>query len=61
MRVVLAAVLVIHGAIHLMGVAKAFGLAELPQLKQPISTPMGAGWGVAALLFLPIALALALP
>ncbi|MBP7778226.1 MAG: hypothetical protein KA371_13960 [Acidobacteria bacterium] len=58
MRVVLAAVLVIHGAIHLMGVAKAFGLAELPQLKQPISTPMGAVWGVAALLFLATAFGL---
>lgn len=58
MRVVLAAVLVLHGSIHLMGVAKAFGLAELTQLKQPISATMGALWGMAALLFLAAALAL---
>lgn len=52
MRVLLTVVLGLHGLIHLMGAAKGFGWAELPQLKQPISPAMGAIWGVAALLFL---------
>ena len=43
---------VIHGLIHLMGVAKAFGLAELPQLTRPISREMGLLWLVAAALML---------
>jgi hypothetical protein len=33
-----------------MGFAKAFGLARLPQLVQPISRPMGLAWLAAALL-----------
>lgn len=41
--------LALHGLIHLMGFAKAFGLAELPQLTQPISRGMGLAWLGAAL------------
>jgi len=37
MRVAFALALVVHGLIHLLGVAKAFGFAELPQLTRPIS------------------------
>lgn len=37
-----------HGLIHLMGPAKAFGWAELPQLKQPISKTMAIVWTLAA-------------
>lgn len=44
--------LLLHGLIHLMGFAKAFGYAELPQLTQPISKPMGLAWLVATGLFL---------
>ena len=44
--------LVVHGLIHLMGFAKAFGYAELPQLTMAISRPMGLAWLVAALLFI---------
>ena len=40
-RWVVVAVLVGHGLIHLLGVAKGFGWADVPQLKQPI----GAGAG----------------
>ncbi len=58
MRVLLAAVLVLHGLIHLMGTAKAFGLADLEALKLPIPPAMGAVWTVAALLFLATAAAL---
>ncbi len=40
----------IHGAIHLLGAAKGFGLAEVERLKQPIGTVAGVGWLLAALL-----------
>jgi hypothetical protein len=50
MRWLIAAILVLHGLIHLMGFAKAFGLATLPQLTQPISRGLGVLWLVAALL-----------
>ena len=46
---------VLHGLIHFMGPAKAFGLAELPQLSQPISRHVGIAWLVAGLAFLGIA------
>jgi len=45
-------VIAIHGLIHLMGPAKAFGYAELPQLTQPISRGMSIVWLLAALLCL---------
>jgi hypothetical protein len=51
-RVAFAVVLALHGLIHLMGFAKAFGFAVLPQLARPISRPMGLLWLVAALLSL---------
>ena len=41
-------VVVGHGLIHLMGPAKAFGFAELPQLTQPISKAMAIVWLLAA-------------
>ncbi len=49
-RAVFAAVLVVHAFIHLLGVAKAFGWAELPQLTQHLSRPVGLLWLAAALL-----------
>ena len=48
MRWALVGVLVVHGLIHLMGAAKAFGLADLPQLTQPISRAWGLAWLVAS-------------
>jgi hypothetical protein len=42
----------LHGLIHLLGFAKAFGLAELPQLGQRITRPLGLLWLLAALLVL---------
>lgn len=50
MRFALTFVLVLHGLIHLMGFAKAFGYALLPQLAIPISRPMGMVWLLAAVL-----------
>ncbi|BCS32205.1 hypothetical protein TBR22_A14150 [Luteitalea sp. TBR-22] len=49
---VFAGFLVVHGLIHLMGFAKAFGYAALPDLTTPISRAMGLAWLAAAALFL---------
>ncbi len=38
------ALLVIHGLIHFLGVAKGFGWASVPQLREPISVGMGVVW-----------------
>jgi len=56
MRIALIGLLILHGLIHLMGFAKAFGFAELPQLTQPISRPLGVLWLLAGLLMLTSAL-----
>jgi signal transduction histidine kinase len=37
-----------HALLHLLGPAKAFGLAALPQLTQPISKPAAMLWLLAA-------------
>jgi hypothetical protein len=58
MTTVFAIVLVVHGLVHLVGFVKAFGLADLPQLTQPISPLPGALWLLAALLFVSAAAAL---
>lgn len=52
MTVLFAIFLVVHGLIHLMGAAKAFGVAEIPQLAQQISRPLGVLWLLAAGLLL---------
>jgi hypothetical protein len=48
----LLALIVVHGLIHFMGFAKAFDLAEMTQLEQPISTGMGVVWLIAGVLML---------
>ena len=53
-----AILLVAHGLIHLLGFAKAFGFADLPQLTQPITPWLGVLWLLAAGLFLATAAAL---
>jgi len=58
MRWFFGGLLLLHGLIHLMGFAKAFGYADLPQLSEPISRPAGGVWLVAALLMLVTAAAL---
>jgi hypothetical protein len=58
MTTVFAIILVLHGLIHLLGFAKAFALADLQQLTQPIAPTLGAFWLLAALLFLAAAVAL---
>lgn len=44
MRWILVIILVIHGVIHWMGFAKAFGLADLPQLTATLSRGVGVLW-----------------
>jgi hypothetical protein len=46
-----------HGLVHLMGFAKSFGFAELPQFTLPISRGMGLLWLVAGLLVMVSAVA----
>ncbi len=59
LRIALLVLLVVHGLIHLLGFAKAFGFAALPQLRQPIRPPMGLVWLAAALALLVAAALLA--
>jgi hypothetical protein len=58
MPVIFAVALVVHGLIHLLGFAKAFGLADLPQLSQPITPVAGVCWLCAAVLFFAAAIAM---
>ena len=58
MRLAFALFIVLHGLIHLMGFVKALAPDKVPQLQQPISKPLGAGWLVADLLFTLTAIAL---
>lgn len=51
MRLLLIIVILAHGLIHLMGFAKAFKYAELKELTQGISRPVGALWLLSALAF----------
>jgi hypothetical protein len=44
MRWALIGLLIAHGLIHLMGFAKAFGIARLPQLTETISRARGVLW-----------------
>ena len=45
-------ILALHGLIHVLGFVKGFGLADLPQLAQPISRTRGLVWLFAGLLCL---------
>ena len=37
MKILFAVFLIVHGLIHLMGTAKAFGVAEIPQMRRLIA------------------------
>jgi hypothetical protein len=50
MRWLVVVLLAVHGLIHFLGFAKAFGYAELPQLTPPVSAEMGVAWLAAGLL-----------
>ncbi len=56
MKIFFFLLIVLHGLIHLLGVAKASGIVEVKELTHPISKPAGVAWLVAALLLLTSAL-----
>lgn len=60
MRYVLAVLLAVHGLIHLLGPAKAFHWAEVPQLRQPVAPRDGALWLAAAVLLVAASVVVAL-
>jgi hypothetical protein len=51
-RWAMVALLTVHGLIHLLGTAKAWGWAPVKQLKEPISPTLGCMWLIAAVLVL---------
>ena len=51
MKYVFAGIILVHGLIHFMGFAKAFGYGNITQLTKDISKPAGFFWFVTALLF----------
>lgn len=51
MKNLFAFVVLVHGLIHLMGFAKAFGYGNITQLTKDISKPMGIVWLAGAVLF----------
>lgn len=56
MKIVFILIVIIHALIHLLGFLKAFQLAEINQLTQNISRPMGILWLIALILFLAAAI-----
>ncbi len=50
LRTFVAILLLLHGLIHLMGFAKAFGFAEIDAITSRISKPLGLAWLAAAAL-----------
>jgi len=56
MSVAFLIVIIIHGLIHLLGFAKAFGFSDVKQLTQPVSKIFGIAWFFAFLLLMTTAL-----
>jgi hypothetical protein len=52
LRYLAAAIILVHGMIHFMGFAKAFGYGNITQLTKHISKPAGMLWFAAAVLFI---------
>jgi hypothetical protein len=52
LKYILAFVIVLHGLIHFMGFAKAFGYGDMKQLTLPVSKPVGSLWMLTAFLFI---------
>lgn len=51
MKYILAFFILVHGAIHLMGFAKAFGYGNITQITKDISNTAGFFWIAVAILF----------
>lgn len=60
MRIALAVFILLHGLIHLLGPVKAFGWADVSQLRAPISPAAGLLWLAAAVLLIAAATGLLL-
>lgn len=58
MRWLFGALIAVHGLLHFMGAARAFGVAEIPGLTQPISKGQGVAWLLAAIALLATAVLL---
>jgi len=58
LKIFLLIIIFLHGLIHILGFLKAFQLAEINQLTQSITKPMGILWLIALLLFLAAAIQL---
>ncbi len=56
MRIAFVLLIFVHGSIHVLGFLKAFHFAEIPQLTQQITAPIGVLWGIATVLFVATAL-----
>jgi len=52
MRFILLVIIIIHGLIHILGFVKAFNLAQVNQLTQSISKPLGLIWLFVVTLFI---------
>ncbi len=52
MQIAIALLMVFHGFIHLLGFLKAFQIAEMEELKQPVTRQRGIFWLTAFILFL---------
>jgi len=52
MKFILAAIIIIHGLIHLLGFLKAFNISEINQLTLSISKTAGILWLLTVLLFI---------
>jgi hypothetical protein len=52
LKFILGSIILIHGLIHFMGFAKAFGYGNMKQLTIPISKPAGTMWMLTAFLFI---------
>jgi hypothetical protein len=50
-KCIFAGIILVHGLIHFMGFAKAFGYGNITQLTRDISKPAGFFWFITALLF----------
>ncbi len=52
MKIIFFIIILFHGAIHLLGFIKAFGISEIEQLTGEISKPIGLIWLMVTVLFL---------
>jgi len=52
MKILFFAIILLHGALHMLGFIKAFGIIEAEQLTAEISIPLGLSWLLVSVLFL---------